>query len=95
MRVYWTRIGIALSVLFNVITGGYSNQTFSARNYAWKKDGRWNVVWLIDHVFFWDENHCMHSWVYWRSRKDVIHEHYTWRKPINVDTDKIYYWTQE
>ena len=30
---YFERVGIALSVLLNVVLGGYSNQTFSARNH--------------------------------------------------------------
>ena len=59
--IYFQRIGIALSVLFNVILGGYSNQTFSARNYHWKKQGKYNLVWLIDKCFFLDKDHCQKS----------------------------------
>ena len=47
---YVSRIGIALSVLLNVILGGYSNQTFSARNWGWYREGKWNLVWFIDGV---------------------------------------------
>lgn len=50
--MYFARIGIALSVLFNVILGGYSNQTFSARNYAWKRKGVMNLAYVIDTVFY-------------------------------------------
>lgn len=92
---YFSRIGIALSVLTNVILGGPSNQTFSARNWGWKREGRKNFVWLIDgvcdyllepiinfvltYLFRNDikvsfKNHCMTSWIYWRIRKDVMHE---------------------
>ena len=67
MLQYLVRIGIALSVLFNVILGGESNQTFSARNYGWLKESRLNFVILIDSVF--GKGHCMVSWVYWRTRK--------------------------
>lgn len=88
--LYLSRIGIALSVLLNVILGGYSNQTFSARNYAWQKRGCYNLVWVIDSIYYywlWVLNiacsspkldpldHCMRAWVYWRVRKDVIHGH--------------------
>lgn len=69
---YIKRIGIAISVLFNVFLGGESNQTFSARNYAWKKEGKPNLVWLIDFVakyVFKDPDHCLNSWVYWYTRK--------------------------
>lgn len=72
---YIKRIGIAISVLLNVFLGGQSNQTFSARNYAWKREGRFNAAWLIDIVFkyvFRDgENHCLNSWVYWFVRKNL------------------------
>ena len=68
---YFYRIGIALSVLLNVLLGGPSNQTFSARNWQWKREGKPNIVFLLDAVFFLENQHCMTSWVYWRLRKDV------------------------
>ena len=95
---YISRVGIAVSVLFNVIVGGPSNQTFSARNWGWKRRKRPNLVWLIDgvcdHILEKPINflltkvlksdikvslgyHCMTSWIYWRSRKDVAHSHDT------------------
>lgn len=66
---YIQRVGIALSVLLNVILGGYSNQTFSARNYGWKREGLPNLVWLIDILFWFDPDHCMNAWLYWYQRK--------------------------
>jgi hypothetical protein len=69
---YFQRIGIAISVLFNVILGGYSNQTFSARNYGWKREGKPNLVWLIDVIFWFDPDHCLQSWTYWVVRKEHI-----------------------
>jgi hypothetical protein len=60
-------VGVALSILINVIVGGASNQTFSARNWQWKKDNRYNVVWLIDLVL--GKDHCAGSWINWRIRK--------------------------
>ena len=68
---YLERVGIALSVLLNVLLGGYSNQTFSARNYGWKRDGKPNLVWLIDAIFWLDPNHCLDSWSYWIVRKEI------------------------
>lgn len=68
---YLERVGIAFSVLLNVILGGSSNQTFSARNYGWKKAGKLNIVWLIDFLIFWDKDHCLHSWLYWYTGKNV------------------------
>ncbi len=63
---YLTRTGVAMSVLFNVLTGGASNQTFSARNWQWKKDGKFNLVWIIDKIL--GKGHCTECWVYWKVR---------------------------
>jgi len=70
---YLTRIGIALSVLLNVILGGKSNQTFSARNWEWKIRGKPNIVWFIDRIFWLEQRHCEASWVFWKT----IQRHYT------------------
>lgn len=67
MKDYLNRVLIAVSVLINVIAGGHSNQTFSARNWQWKKDGRFNIVWLIDKLL--GKNHCAECWVYWKVRE--------------------------
>lgn len=71
---YFSRVGTAVSVLLNVLLGGPSNQTLSARNYELKRNGKPNIVWLIDLLFFWDKDHCMNSWLYWFLRKDVQFE---------------------
>lgn len=71
---YFSRVGTAVSVLLNVLLGGPSNQTLSARNYELKRSGKLNIVWLIDILFFWDKDHCMNSWLYWFMRKDVQFE---------------------
>lgn len=72
MNDYLYRVGIALSVLLNVILGGKSNQAFSARNWGWKISGKPNLVWLIDAIFWFDPNHCQNSWNFWNH----IHLHY-------------------
>ena len=64
---YITRVAIALSVLLNVVTGGASNQTFSARNWDWKRRKLPHIVWIIDLIF--GKEHCMQCWVYWKVRK--------------------------
>jgi hypothetical protein len=68
---YLERVGIAFSVLLNVILGGRSNQTFSARNYGWKRRGKPNLVWLIDFLIVWDKDHCLHSWLYWYTGRNI------------------------
>jgi hypothetical protein len=93
---YWVRVGIAFSVLLNVITGGPSNQTFSARNYIWKKSGYPNIVWLIDGIFHRDSQHCLNSWLYWKIGKDLRRIHIKITKgDLHPRQDHIYYYHQE
>lgn len=70
MVKYFLRIGTATSILINVIFGGSSNQTFSARNYDLKRRNKPNITWIIDSIFL-DKDHCLHSWSYWIIRKDI------------------------
>ena len=67
MMSYLKRVGIALSVLLNVVLGGASNQTFSARNWQRKKDGLINFVWCIDLLL--GKGHCTACWVHWKLRE--------------------------
>lgn len=67
MGRYLNRVFIATSVWINVVLGGASNQTFSARNWDWKKNGRFNLVWLIDKGL--GNGHCSECWVYWKVRE--------------------------
>ena len=67
VRAYVVRVSVALSVLLNVVLGGASNQTFSARNWHWKKQGKINMVWLIDKVI--GKGHCAECWVFWKVRE--------------------------
>lgn len=68
MSRYPIRVFTALSVLINVLLGGPSNQTFSARNWQWRKDGRLNGVYLIDLLL--GKGHCSICWVYWKVRQN-------------------------
>ena len=65
---YIERVGIAVSVLVNVLLGGASNQTFSARNWHWKRNGKLNLVWIIDAVL--GRDHCSDCWSYWIVRRN-------------------------
>lgn len=65
---YLKRVLISLSVLLNVLLGGYNNQTFSARNYEWKRQGRLNIVTPIDFVL--GKDHCLTCWIYWKVRRE-------------------------
>ena len=67
LATYLRRLLTALSVLLNVILGGHNNQTFSARNHQWQKDGKPNLVFLIDLLL--GHGHCVECWVYWKVRR--------------------------
>jgi hypothetical protein len=67
LGVYIKRILTALSVLINVILGGQNNQTFSARNHQWQREGKPNVVYFIDMLI--GKGHCVEAWVYWKVRR--------------------------
>ena len=57
MYKYLNRIFIAFSIFLNTVLGGSNNQTFSARNWQRKRDGKLHRVWLIDFVFR-NKMHC-------------------------------------
>lgn len=63
MKEYLYRVGIALSILGNVVLGGHSNQTFSARNHQRLREGKKNLVWFIDKLL--RKGHCQMCWVNW------------------------------
>ena len=67
MSSYSYRLGIALSMLINVILGGNIGQTFSARQHEAKRKRKRNLSAVID--FFLGTNHCSMSWSYWQVRK--------------------------
>lgn len=87
-RNYFSRLGIATSMWLNALTGGHHHMTFSARQHHWRRKGKPNLATLVDFIFIavaWAlnkfthprtpydfSNHCMESWVAWRTRKDVI-----------------------
>jgi len=67
LAIYLKRVMTALSVLINVLLGGQNNQTFSARNHQWQKDGKPNIVYFIDLAL--GKGHCVECWAYWKVRR--------------------------
>ena len=65
------QILIAIDQLLNSLIGGYADETLSSRAYRHKKNGsRSWPAWLIDHIFFWQEEHCKASY---ESEKERSH----------------------
>lgn len=84
-RRYFSRVVIAISVLINVLTGGQSNQTLSARNWERKRLGRSNLVPLLDFLSR-NPTHCMENWTHWYLRKNVEQELTTTKQQAIIHT---------
>lgn len=72
LPAYVYRVATASSIFLNCILGGYSNQTFSARNWELKIKKLPNAVWLIDAIFFKELNHCKEAYIKWQIIKQAI-----------------------
>ena len=83
-KKYIFKVCIAISILFNVILLGSLNQTFSARNYIWKKKSKRNFVYIIDLILGTD--HCMDSWIKWTIMKGKLE---SYDQTTKVYTEKI------
>ena len=67
---YVLEILLAIDQLFNAITGGWSDETFSSRCYRNRGNPVWNIVRLgINLVFFWQEDHCHTAYLNELSKK--------------------------
>lgn len=77
MVKYFKRVAIAFSILINTVLGGSNNQTFSARNYQRKRDNKFNLVWLIDGIWFLKKDHCQDSWMKWTIINNSITDYNT------------------
>jgi len=86
---YVRRVVTSLSIVLNTVLGGSSNQSFSARNWAWKRQGKFNLVWLIDFLFR-DDVHCLVSWVYWTTIDQAIDDLRQKQALTSFDEDTIF-----
>lgn len=49
---------VALDQLVNALIGGFADETLSSRAHRRRLRGKGGVAWVIDHVFFWQDEHC-------------------------------------
>ena len=63
---YLSSVCISISILLNTIVTGNNNQTLSATQWERKRLGKNNLVWLIDTIFFFEEEHCREAWIKWQ-----------------------------
>lgn len=67
------QLAIAIDQFFNVVFGGYADETLSARAFRMRyRKKRWLIICtIIDNLFFWQEEHCFNSYLNERKRKHL------------------------
>ena len=53
---------VAIDQLINTCIGGYADETLSSRAHRRRLRGKPGVAWIIDHIFFWQPNHCQEAY---------------------------------
>lgn len=56
------QILVALDQLINTFIGGYADETLSSRAHRRRLRGKGGVAWVIDHIFFLQDEHCKASY---------------------------------
>ena len=56
------QILVALDQLVNTMIGGYADETLSSRAHRRRLRGKGGCAWVIDHIFFWQDEHCKASY---------------------------------
>lgn len=95
VKKYLSRTFLCLSILLNTLLGGSTNQTFSARNWHWKKKGYWNLVWVINKIFFWQSDHCQESYIKWSIINNAIYHYDLIGERRFMHIDNISYYRDE
>ena len=49
---------VALDQFVNTLIGGWADETLSSRAHRRSLRGKSGVAWVIDHIFFWQDEHC-------------------------------------
>lgn len=79
---------VAIDQLFNALLGGWADETLSARSYRMaNKKMRWTIArYLIDKLFFWQENHCKGAYMSEMKRNGLPPEYR--ETPLDTILDK-------
>ena len=89
LKRYLFNLFLSFSCVFNALLGGMPNQSFSTRNWEWKRQGRRNVVKYIDYLL--GDHHCLSSWVNWRLSTDYVKKY---KKEYKDAEESVYYINQ-
>ena len=74
-RPYWLSVLIAFDQFVNAVLWGYVDETLSSRAYRCQDKRRWAIArTVIDGIFFWEPNHCMHAYL-----AELHREHFSTR----------------
>lgn len=71
---------IAIDQFVNTLIGGYADETLSSRAHRRRLRGKGGVAWLIDHIFFWQEEHCKTAYESELERTQLPVEFREWAK---------------
>lgn len=58
----WLLDFVAIDQLINTCIGGYADETLSSRAHRRQLRGKPSVAYIIDHIFFWQTNHCQEAY---------------------------------
>lgn len=78
VKKYVWNILVALDQVLNVLLFGYPDETFSARVYRKAEAGQWfwrALRWIINTLFFWQDNHCRLSYENEKNRAQCPREY--------------------
>lgn len=57
------QVAVAIDQFVNTLFAGYADETLSSRAHRHKMDGsRAWPAWIINHLFFWQEDHCKEAY---------------------------------
>jgi hypothetical protein len=78
---YLLQVALIIDQAFNVLLGGYADETLSSRAYrAWRGEKIFGKIFkpLIDTIFFWDPDHCRTSYLAEIQKKQLPREFTKW-----------------
>lgn len=66
---------IAIDQLFNVLLGGWADETLSTRSYRLRDEHLWWAYGFINTLFFWMEDHCKEGYLSEKNDKQLPPEY--------------------
>ena len=86
---WFGRVCISWSIFVNTFFGGKNNQTLSARQYFRQLQNRWNICFLINGFFWWQENHCKDSYDKWEVINNAMQYYDEYKEKYSVNAYEL------